>query len=100
MQREIIHGVPYFISTDNTLWSWNGSKEEKSHCIGVYDSATKRVVFNSGICEQLQPILDEWRTKQQPRPRKPTVSKDGSASTAATTAVTADAEADTDGGSD
>jgi len=96
MQRQIIHGVPYFTDVQNRLYTWE-PEGSPSH-IGTYDPVKKSVDF----LPNHQAILDEklatWRRTQHTRSRKPAAA---SASTDAdatdeTTGADADAEGATD----
>ena len=64
MQREILHGVPYFLK-GNDLYMWNSP----SMRIGTYDPHTKQVSLES--LDQLHTQLQQWRSEQHPRARNP-----------------------------
>lgn len=64
MQREILHGVPYFLK-GSELYTWNNAPVR----IGTYDDKTKRITFDS--LGALGNSLQQWRAEQRPRARKP-----------------------------
>ena len=68
MQRQIIHGVPYFIDGANNLHLWD--TETSAHRIGTYSKATDTVTFTDNHLTQLSDRLQAWRSKQAARPRK------------------------------
>ena len=71
MQRQIVHGIPYFTDAINKLYVWD--QELPNQCIGNYDSIKKTVEFKSNHLEGLRTHLTAWRSKQLPRSRKPVV---------------------------
>ncbi len=75
MQRQIIHGVPYFIDGANNLYLWD--TETPAHRVGSYSKATDSVTFTDNHLSQLTDRLQVWRSKQAARPRKPTANRRG-----------------------
>ena len=75
MQRQIIHGVPYFIDGANNLHLWD--TEAPAHRIGTYSKATDTLTFTDNHLTQLSDRLQAWRSKQIARPRKPTANRRG-----------------------
>lgn len=75
MQRQIIHGVPYFIDGANNLHLWD--TETTAYRVGTYAKATDSVTFTDNHLTQLSERLQVWRSKQFARPRKPTANRRG-----------------------
>jgi len=75
MQRQIIHGVPYFTDALNRLFTWD--TETQPHPIGTYDSNSKTIAYTDNHIAQLSQRLQTWRTNQNARPRKPTATSSG-----------------------
>jgi len=69
MQRQIIHGIPYFVDKSNNLYLWD--TEQPAYSIGTYDPKSQSITFNPNHQEGLQGCLATWRSKQVPRSRKP-----------------------------
>lgn len=94
MQRQIIHGVPYFTDVQNRLYTWE-PEGSPSH-IGTYDPVKKSVDFLPNHQAMLEEKLATWRRTQHTRSRKPaaTASADADARTDATTDADADATTD------
>ncbi len=69
MQRQIIHGVPYFIDGSSNLYLWD--PEAPAQRIGTYTKATDTVTYSDNHLAQLTDRLQVWREKQFARPRKP-----------------------------
>lgn len=95
MQRQTIHGVPYFIDSSKRLYVWD-TEASPAH-IGTYDAATDQVTFLPSALSALGDRLQHWRSKQSARPRKPNAtaaanSGGHSNSTAAETASVEDDE--------
>jgi hypothetical protein len=65
MQRLIVHGVPYYVDSQNKLFTY----DTESVCIGTYTDG--EVAIDANLREQLKSKVTEWRSKQQPRTRKP-----------------------------
>ena len=70
MQRQIIHGVPYFIDSQNKLYLWES--EEPAYYIGTYAPDTKTVSYEPNCIKKLSERLDIWRNNQVPRTRNST----------------------------
>ncbi len=68
MQRVLVHGVPYFTNAANQLFTWE--PEGTPQRIGTYKPADKTVSFEANHLQGLTRPLQDWRSKQQPRPRK------------------------------
>jgi hypothetical protein len=68
MQRQIIHGVPYFIDGENKLYIWepNGPPEQ----IGIYNPANESITYNPEHLKGLATHLTLWRSNQHARSRK------------------------------
>jgi hypothetical protein len=86
MQRQIVHGIPYFTDSINKLYVWD--HELPNQCIGTYNSIKKTVEFNSNHLEGLREHLTVWRSKQIPRSRKPVVAIKAITTKAITTKAT------------
>ncbi len=69
MQRQIIHGVPYFIDGSSNLYLWD--PEAPAQRIGTYNKATDSIAYTDDHLPQLTNRLQVWREKQVARPRKP-----------------------------
>ena len=67
MQRLIVHGVPYYVDSQNKLFTY----DTESICIGTYSAEDGEVAIDANVREQLKSKVIEWRGKQQPRTRKP-----------------------------
>ena len=65
MQKEIIHGIPYF-RDKQTLYLWDSS----STAIGTYENDI--ITFKPDLLSNLSEKLAIWRTEQESRIRKPT----------------------------
>ena len=72
MQRQIIHGVPYFTDTLNRLFTWD--TETQPQPIGTYSPATNTITYTDNHIAQLSQRLQTWRTNQTARLRKPSAS--------------------------
>jgi hypothetical protein len=70
MQRQIIHGVPYFTDAANNLYLW--STEQSATCIGSYDPATQAITFQQDHLTTIKDQLTAWRSSQTIRARKST----------------------------
>ena len=68
MQKQIIHGVPYF-TDKTTLCLWDA---ENPTPIGTHSNNT--ITFQPDICNILADRLATWRSQQVSRVRKPTSS--------------------------
>jgi hypothetical protein len=89
MQREIIHGVPYFLDSKQQVYLW---EPDASPCaIGSYDKQSKQLAFREGLLPSLQDRLAKWRSEQQPRARKPTKRR-GTSSSGATQAEASESD--------
>ena len=75
MQRQIIHGVPYFIDGSSNLYLWD--PEAPAQRVGTYNKATDSITFGDNHLAQLTDRLQVWRSKQAARPRKPTANRRG-----------------------
>lgn len=69
MQRQIIHGVPYFTDTLNRLFTWDA--EAQPYPIGTYSPTTNTITYTDNHIAQLSQRLQTWRTNQHARLRKP-----------------------------
>ena len=69
MQRQIIHGVPYFIDGSSNLYLWD--PEAPAQRIGTYNKSTDSINYGDNHLTQLTDRLQVWRDKQVARPRKP-----------------------------
>lgn len=78
MQRQTIHGVPYFIDSSKRLYVWD-TEATPAH-IGSYDSATDTITFLPSAHGALGDRLQHWRSKQSARPRKPNAAAAATAS--------------------
>jgi hypothetical protein len=65
MQKQILHGVPYYTDKQN-LYIW----DPESVAIGTYQGET--ITFQPDLLTTLGPRLAAWRAEQQSRVRKPT----------------------------
>ncbi len=74
MQRQLIHGVPYFTDKSNAAYLWDTDASPPIN-IGTYNPTTKTVSFHPGVPEKLTDRLEQWRANQTARPRKATASK-------------------------
>jgi hypothetical protein len=83
MQRQLIHGVPYFVNAQNKLYTWD-TEAEPQH-IGTYNPSTDTISYVADIQSKLAGRLQSWREQQNPRPRKPTNSRGHSRGAAAAT---------------
>ena len=72
MQREIFHGVPYFIDKQNNLFTWD--TESTPQHIGAYNPTTGDICYDPDHLKKLEARLEAWRGKQEARPRKSKVS--------------------------
>ena len=97
MQRQIVHGIPYFTDAINKLYVWD--HELPNQCIGTYDSIKKTVEFKSNHLEGLREHLAVWRRNQLPRSRKPVVASAAAANKATAAAKGASATAAAKGAS-
>lgn len=70
MQRKILHGVPYFTDSEHRLFLWD--TEASPVCIGSYDPKTELITYDNTAVTNLGNRLQEWRGKQNARPRKST----------------------------
>ncbi len=75
MQRQIIHGVPYFTDALNRLFTWDS--EAPPHPVGSYDPATNTVTYADNHLAQLSQRLQTWRASQNVRLRKPPAAASG-----------------------
>jgi hypothetical protein len=66
MQKQLIHGVPYF-TDKTTICLWDA---ENPTPIGTYQNDT--ITFQPDICAKLADRLAIWRRQQISRVRKPT----------------------------
>ena len=73
MQRQIIHGVPYFTDAANNLYIW--STEEPATIIGTYNPAAQAITFQSNHLTAIKDQLVAWRSSQTIRARKSTNSR-------------------------
>ena len=95
MQRQIVHGVPYFTDAANRLFTWD--TEAAPQHIGTYHPDTGTVSFTDGHLTKLSGRLQSWRAKQHPRPRKPGATTAAAASNSrGNTRDKADGEEDSD----
>jgi len=92
MQRQIVHGVPYFTDAANKLYIWDA--EQPAYSIGTYDPIKKTVEYESNHRIGLKDRLAAWRSKQVARSRKPQATNSGTngESTNGNTAETSDAD--------
>ena len=65
MQKQLIHGIPYFVD-NKSLYLWDSS----STPIGTYEKDT--ITFKPDLLPSLSEKLAIWRAEQQSRVRKPT----------------------------
>lgn len=68
MNRLIANGVPYYVDASSRLFTWDTEAEPQP--IGTYDAATGQVTYANDHLVKLGARLQEWRGKQQHRPRK------------------------------
>lgn len=68
MQRQILYGVPYFLDSVGRLFTWDTTTTPEH--IGTYDTTTENIKYADGHLAKLTSRLEDWRSKQQPRPRK------------------------------
>lgn len=68
MQREIVHGVPYFIDKQHNLYTWD--TEASPQHIGSYNATTGEIRYNTDNFQKLEGRLASWRAKQEARARK------------------------------
>lgn len=68
MNRVISNGVPYYVDATNRLFTWDTEAEPQP--IGTYDPTTGQVSYAADHLSKLSSRLQEWRSKQQHRPRK------------------------------
>lgn len=74
MQKQLIHGVPYFTDKSNTVFLWD-AESSPPFAIGTFNPIAKTVSYNDNIKETLASKLTAWRQAQEARPRKPTEAK-------------------------
>ena len=71
MQREIMNGIPYLTDGKGSLYTWNTASPVR---IGTYSTTTKQLgkqpIFDINAIRELEPLIEQWRTEQKPRPRK------------------------------
>jgi hypothetical protein len=67
MNRTILNGVPYFVA-GTRVFTWDNEAEPQP--IGTLDAATGQVTYADDHLAKLGARLQEWRGKQQHRPRK------------------------------
>lgn len=84
MQKQILHGVPYY-TDKQTLYIW----DPESVAIGTYQGET--ITFQPNLITTLNPRLTAWRAEQKSRVRKPTAT---TRRTRASKATTEDVEDD------
>lgn len=72
MQRQIIHGVPYFVDKSSRLYTWE--TEGEPQCIGTYNGESDTIQFTEGYIGLLGERLTKWREGIQSRVRKSTTS--------------------------
>ncbi len=71
MQREVLHGIPYFLDKQGVLYAWTGPRTDSEPVrVGKYDSVREQAVLDDGILDKLKPALDKWRLEEKPRNRK------------------------------
>jgi hypothetical protein len=70
MQRQIIHGVPYFVDSQNRLFTWD--TETAPQQIGHYEPKSESVTYAEDHLAKLSSRLAVWRGSQQARLRKAT----------------------------
>jgi len=70
MQRQIIHGVPYFTDAANNVYIW--STEQQTTPIGTYNPANQAITFQQDHLTALADQLVTWRANQRIRERKST----------------------------
>lgn len=75
MQRQIIHGVPYFTDAFNRLFTWD--TEAQPQLIGTFQPATHTITYTDNHIAQLTQRLQTWRGAQSNRLRKPTAATSG-----------------------
>lgn len=75
MQRQIIHGVPYFTDALHRLFTWDA--EAPPHPIGTYNPTTNTITYTDNHLAQLSQRLQTWRANQTARLRKPSASSGG-----------------------
>lgn len=88
MQRQIVHGVPYFVDKQNRLFTWD-TEADPQH-IGSYDPASGNVIFVEDHLGKLAGRLCDWRSKQSIRARKAVASSRGNSSKQAAAAEDSD----------
>ena len=71
MQREIMNGIPYLTDGKGGLYTWNPSNPVR---IGTYNPDTKKPVLDTKCTSELQTLVEQWRTEQIARQRKPKTS--------------------------
>lgn len=69
MQRQLIHGVPYFVNAQNKLYTWDTEAEPQP--IGTYNPSTDTISYLPDVQSKLAGRLQSWREQQKSRPRKP-----------------------------
>jgi hypothetical protein len=79
MQRQIIHGIPFFVDAQKRIYTWETEPGCKPQHIGSF-SAEGEITFVSNHISALSSKLTEWRSTQKPRPRKPTATTPAAAS--------------------
>lgn len=75
MQRQIIHGVPYFTNALNQLFTWDS--EAAPHPVGSYNPDTNTITYTDNHLAQLSQRLQTWRGAQSARLRKPVTTSGG-----------------------
>jgi hypothetical protein len=71
MQRQIIHGVPFFVDAQKRIYTWEAESGSKPQHVGSL-SADGEITFVGNHLSNLSGKLATWRAGQKPRPRKPT----------------------------
>jgi hypothetical protein len=72
MQRQIIHGIPYYVDSKNKLYTYS---DDSVH-IGSYNPTNSVVEYIEGIHATLGDSVKQWRIGQSSRSRKPEDKKD------------------------
>lgn len=70
MQRQIIHGIPFFVDAQKRIYTWETDPGCKPQHIGSV-TAEGEITFVRNHISALSGKLTEWRSTQKPRPRKP-----------------------------
>jgi len=68
MQREIMNGIPYFIDGKGGLYTWDPKNPVR---IGTYNPDTKQPIIEPKCRSELESLVEQWRSEQIPRKRKP-----------------------------